>query len=65
MALVAHVQVADTPGRHEPGTGDIDWTAVMAVLREKGYAGEIGLEYFPSVADAESLAMTRKALGIA
>ncbi|GGY13280.1 TIM barrel protein [Massilia dura] len=65
MGLVAHVQVADTPGRHEPGTGDIDWTAVMAVLREKGYAGEIGLEYFPSMADAESLAMTRKALGIA
>lgn len=65
MPLVAHVQVADTDGRHEPGTGNIDWAGIMAVLREKAYQGEIGLEYFPTVADGDSLALTRRALGLA
>lgn len=65
MRYVGHVQVADTPGRHEPGTGTIGWPAVMDVLRAKGYAGDIGLEYFPSVDDGESLALTRRGLGLA
>jgi hydroxypyruvate isomerase len=65
IRYVGHVQVADTPGRHEPGTGSIAWPAVMDVLRTKGYAGPIGLEYFPGVDDAESLALTRRALGLA
>lgn len=65
MGLIAHVQVADTNGRHEPGTGTIDWPAVMTVLREKGYQGELGLEYSPSVPDDQSLALTRRGLGLA
>jgi hydroxypyruvate isomerase len=65
MRYVAHVQVADTPGRHEPGTGTIAWPAVMDVLSAKGYDGLVGLEYFPSVDDAGSLALTRRALGLA
>jgi hydroxypyruvate isomerase len=65
MPLIAHVQVADTDGRHEPGTGSIDWAGVMTVLREKGYDGEIGLEYFPTAAGADSLALTRRGLGLA
>ena len=65
MRYVAHVQVADTPGRHEPGTGGIAWPAVMDMLRAQGYDGAIGLEYFPSVDDAASLALTRQALGLA
>lgn len=64
MPLVAHVQVADTDGRHEPGTGGLDWPHIMSVLREKGYQGDIGLEYFPTVADRESLEKTRNALGV-
>lgn len=63
MRFVGHVQVADTDGRHEPGTGGIDWTGVMRVLKEKDYQGEIGLEYFPTVPADESLALTRRALG--
>jgi len=64
MPYIGHVQVADTDGRHEPGTGGIDWASVMQVLKEKGYQGEIGLEYFPTVPAAESLALTRRALGL-
>lgn len=52
---VGHLQVADLPGRHEPGTGIIDWRAVGGALRDIGYEGAIGLEYAPSAGTAESL----------
>jgi hydroxypyruvate isomerase len=64
IALIGHVQVADTNGRHEPGTGDIGWGGIMAALRQKGYQGAIGLEYFPTAADGASLERSRHALGI-
>lgn len=44
---VALVQVADVPGRHEPGTGELDYPRVAVALREAGYRGPIGLEAFP------------------
>jgi hydroxypyruvate isomerase len=64
MHLVGHVQVADTPGRHEPGSGVIDWPQVMNVLREDGYQGELGLEYLPAGGTLESLVLTRRSLGL-
>jgi hydroxypyruvate isomerase len=64
LPLIGHVQVADTDGRHEPGTGSLDWRRITAVLRAQGYAGAIGLEYFPTVDGPASLAMSRHALGI-
>lgn len=64
MPWVGHVQVADTEGRHEPGSGNLDWPAIMSILREKGYEGEIGLEYIPAKSTIESLALTRRVLGI-
>jgi hydroxypyruvate isomerase len=45
--LVRHVQIADHPGRHQPGTGRIDWSAFFRALDESGYEGAIGLEYRP------------------
>jgi len=47
--LVGHVQVADVPGRHEPGSGEIDWHGFFAALAASGYRGAVGLEYVPAV----------------
>lgn len=45
--LIAHVQVADNPGRGEPGTGEIAYAHVLAAIAEAGYDGWIGCEYRP------------------
>lgn len=60
--LVAHVQVADMDDRHEPGTGTVDWAKVMTTLKDLGYEGALGLEYFPTLPMDESLALTAKTL---
>ena len=52
--LVAHVQVADCPGRHEPGTGDVDHAGLFVELDARGYDGFVGLEYHPSTADTDA-----------
>ena len=50
LARIGHMQVADNPGRHEPGTGEINYPYVFRRLDELGYAGWIGCEYKPSAA---------------
>jgi hydroxypyruvate isomerase len=57
--LVKYVQLADAPGRGEPGSGTVDWAAQLAVLRASGYDGPIGLEYFPTVPTAQSVEQIR------
>lgn len=61
--LVAHVQVADMEARNEPGTGTLDWAAIMQILQDLGYSAAIGLEYFPTLPMDQSLALTRQKLG--
>jgi hydroxypyruvate isomerase len=51
---IAHVQIADAPGRHEPGTGDLDVERYLRKLDAAGYGGWVGLEYKPSGASADS-----------
>ncbi len=58
--LVGHVHVADVPGRHEPGTGTIDWPLQLAALRSAEYSGAIGLEYKPSRDTESSLELIRQ-----
>jgi hydroxypyruvate isomerase len=52
---IGHVQVADVPGRHEPGTGTADLDGWVAALRGLGYQGPIGLEYAPLESTAAGL----------
>jgi hydroxypyruvate isomerase len=49
------VQVADAPGRHEPGTGTLDWGEQLRVLRQLGYTGYWGMEYLPTTETVPSL----------
>lgn len=42
-----HIHVTDAPGRHEPGTGEINYCAVLSCLEDCGYTGRIGYELFP------------------
>lgn len=50
----AHVQIADFPGRGEPGTGELDLQELLDMLHAGGYDGYVALEYKPTVATAES-----------
>jgi len=50
---IGHVQVADSPGRGEPGTGEIHYPYVLGVLEELGYDGYVGLEYNPTTERTE------------
>lgn len=45
---IGHIQIADCPGRHEPGTGTIDFPALFRRLDALGYRGAIGCEYLPA-----------------
>ncbi|MGG1678719.1 hydroxypyruvate isomerase family protein [Neobacillus sp. NRS-1170] len=51
--LIGHVQIADVPGRHQPGTGDMDYREIFQFL-DNSYDGYIGLEYNPSRKSDES-----------
>jgi hydroxypyruvate isomerase len=50
---VGHVQVADSPERGEPGTGEIHYPYVFGALEELGYDGYVGLEYNPTTQRTE------------
>ncbi len=56
QAIARHVQFADVPGRHEPGTGRLDLPAILRTIARGGYRGWFGAEYHPSRSTRESLA---------
>jgi len=53
---IGHIQIADSPARAQPGTGEINWRFVLSELEKLGYAGYVGLEYKPSPTTLASLA---------
>ncbi|MNR19837.1 Hydroxypyruvate isomerase [compost metagenome] len=55
LAVINHVQLADNPGRHEPGTGEINYRFLFAHLDRIGYQGWIGCEYKPATTTAAGL----------
>ncbi|WP_445679354.1 TIM barrel protein [Radicibacter daui] len=58
---IGEIQVADVPGRMEPGTGEINYPAIARALAAMGYAGTIGLEAWPSGDDEKALERFRAA----
>lgn len=56
LPLIRHIQVADTPGRHEPGSGEINFRHLFALLDRIGYTGWVGCEYRPAGATLAGLA---------
>ncbi len=52
---IGHIQFADTPGRHEPGTGEINYPFVFEALDKMGWSGWLGAEYDPTGSTEESL----------
>ncbi|HEX7984499.1 MAG TPA: 2-oxo-tetronate isomerase [Duganella sp.] len=48
LPLIKHMQIADTPGRHEPGTGEINYRHLFALIDALGYTGWLGCEYLPA-----------------
>jgi len=55
LARIAHVQLADNPGRNEPGTGEINYPFLFRHLDEIGYHGWVGCEYKPKTTTVEGL----------
>jgi len=55
LARIAHVQLADNPGRNEPGTGEINYSFLFRHLDEIGYRGWVGCEYKPKTTTVEGL----------
>ncbi len=54
--LIAHVHIGDVPGRHEPGTGEINFANVFRALHEVGFEGYAGMEYIPRIDAMQTLA---------
>jgi len=55
FSWVKHVQFADAPGRHEPGSGGIAFEPVLDLLRDRAYTGLVAAEYRPSTTTLNSL----------
>ncbi|MGB3225543.1 MAG: hydroxypyruvate isomerase [Desulforhopalus sp.] len=55
ISSIGHIQLADNPGRHEPGTGEINYPFLMNFLDQIGYDGWIGCEYIPATTTLEGL----------
>ena len=55
ISRIKHIQLADNPGRHEPGTGEINYPFLFKAIDETGYDGWIGCEYKPKTTTDEGL----------
>jgi hydroxypyruvate isomerase len=59
---IGHIQIADNPGRHEPGTGEINYPNLFRFIDDTGYKGFIGCEYKPSCSTVEGLGWLKQYL---
>ena len=58
--MIGHIQIADNPGRHQPGTGEINYPFLFKEIDRLGYGGFIGLEYVPEPDTLTSLAWVKR-----
>ena len=65
LPRIGHVQIADPPGRGEPGTGEVNYGFVLSLLERSGYGGWVGLEYNPTTPTTEESFDWMKELGYA
>jgi hydroxypyruvate isomerase len=61
---VAHVQIGDVPGRHQPGTGEVNHANLLRAVRAAGYRDRIGLEFMPLGQDDAKAVQDMLALGV-
>ncbi len=59
LPRIGHIQIADVPGRHEPGTGEINYSFLLPWIDRIGYGGWIGCEYNPAGDTVEGLTWAR------
>jgi hydroxypyruvate isomerase len=55
LPMIKHIQLADNPGRGEPGSGEINYTYLLALLDQIGYDGWVGCEYKPAAGTVPGL----------
>jgi hydroxypyruvate isomerase len=60
LSHIGHIQIADTPGRHEPGSGEIHYPFLFRHLERLGYEGYVGCEYHPATSTAAGLEWLRQ-----
>ena len=63
LAVIGHIQIADTPGRHEPGTGEINYQFLLGFMDKVGYEGWVGCEYRPAAGTLAGLGWATPWLG--
>ncbi|HTQ36722.1 MAG TPA: TIM barrel protein [Steroidobacteraceae bacterium] len=63
LPLIGHIQVADNPGRHEPGSGEIAFERLLPAIDALGYQGYIGCEYLPAAGTMAGLVWAQQWLG--
>lgn len=61
---IGHFHVADVPGRHEPGTGEINYENVFSAIAETEYDGFVGMEFRPTGSSEEAIAQVQKIAGL-
>lgn len=64
LPWIGEIQVADNPGRFEPGTGEMNWPMIARALNDMGYAGPVGMEAFAKGKPEDALEAFRKAFTV-
>ncbi|MBQ7294507.1 MAG: TIM barrel protein [Clostridia bacterium] len=60
LTFIGHFHVADCPGRHEPGTGEVDYVKIISDILKLGYCGYVGLEYRATCRDEETFGFLKE-----